>query len=176
MIHVDNCPSVENCYTFVGVSSEIPHVSLCSDGQRGTHFYSRLRDKTFRRLFLSLHGRVNSSMRVLGNQSCWYQIQPRLSPIDSFSVTLRSQPNKKKTFDLRPAANLRQTKPETVEPRRALKSRSINGYKISGRYSAVRSRYCREPPALVDDPIKAIKFFPLIKVLNETAGKTLPAS
>lgn len=62
--------SGERFYTFnVGVSSETSHVSLCSDRQkRDTHnFISRLDHKS-RRLFLSL-------------------------PIDSFSVTSRSQPN-----------------------------------------------------------------------------------
>ena len=74
MVCVKQRKKIETCYSLMGVSSEIPQVSLCLFAQRGTHFYRRLRDKTFRRLFLS-------------------------PPIDSFSGYFKKLTDNKQAFE-----------------------------------------------------------------------------
>lgn len=138
--------SGERFYTFnVGVSSETSHVSLCSDRQkRDTHnFISRLDHKS-RRLFLSL-------------------------PIDSYDPSpLRSDSSvrteQKKFDDLGSEGEL--TPKRTMIPYRGLwgtpavfeKSKNKRVVTTGNDKSWSEPNTATMPPALVDDPIKAIQF------------------
>jgi len=154
----------EKCNTFLGVSSEIPHVSLCIYvAWRGTHFYRRLRDKTFRWLFLSpLCGREVSGSNPLsfpklgGGNSNRQSTRPH--PIDSFSGYFKKSTERIRISNLRSQGELtpERTKvwiEDLAEPQRSLNSRRINGQRSQA--DLLRAI----PISLNRGPIKAMKFF-----------------